>query len=158
MQAIYKIRHYIYRCGPSQKKARVGLWVVRSLVRRVTTDHVSIYQRPETSARCRMGDVVVLIVKGCTHRAMIPCDGAVDTHRKEYSQPIAQWEHLSFATFVFPMQLKLLAMAFDQDLACLIFTLRWACFPIKSSRNAQWVHLFSMYFDDFSTINLTLFL
>ena len=27
-------------------------------------------------------------------------------------------------------------------------------FPIKTSRNAQWEHLFLMYFDDFSTIYL----
>ena len=38
-------------------------------------------------------------------------------------------------------------MAFDQDLTCLIF-------PIKIGRNAQWVHLFSMDFDDFLTIHL----
>ena len=37
----------------------------------------------------------------------------------------------------------------DQDLTCLIFLLRWACFPIEISRNAQWEHLFSMYFDNF---------
>ena len=42
-------------------------------------------------------------------------------------------------------------MAFDQDLTCLIFSFRWACFPIKIGRNAQWEHLFSMYFDDFLT-------
>ena len=45
-------------------------------------------------------------------------------------------------------------MAFDQDLTCLIFPFRWACFPIKIGRNAQWVHLFSMDFDDFLTIYL----
>ena len=45
-------------------------------------------------------------------------------------------------------------MAFDQDLTCLIFPFRWACFPIKIGRNAQWVHLFSMNFDDFLTIYL----
>ena len=60
---------------------------------------------------------------------------------------MAQWEHLSFAIFAnfyVKNQLKLLAMAFDQDLTCLIFPLQWGCFPIKSSRNAQWVHLFSL--------------
>ena len=31
----------------------------------------------------------------------------------------------------------------------LIFPLRLACFPIKIGRNAQWEHLFSVYFDDF---------
>ena len=45
-------------------------------------------------------------------------------------------------------------MAFDQDLTCLIFPFRWAGFPIKFGRNAQWEHLFSMDFDDFSTIYL----
>ena len=43
-------------------------------------------------------------------------------------------------------------MAFDQDLICLIFPFRWAGFPIKIGRNAQWEHLFSMDFDDLSTI------
>ena len=35
-------------------------------------------------------------------------------------------------------------MAFDQYLTCQIFPLRWACFPIKTSRIAQWIYLFSM--------------
>ena len=43
-------------------------------------------------------------------------------------------------------------MAFDQDLTGLIFSFRWACFPIKIGRNAQWVYLFSMDLDDFLTI------
>ena len=43
---------------------------------------------------------------------------------------------------------------FDQYLTCLIFPLRWACFPIKIGRNVQWEHLFAMDFDDFSTIYL----
>ena len=38
---------------------------------------------------------------------------------------------------------------FDQVQTCLIFPLRWAGFPIKIGRNAQWEHLFLMYFDDF---------
>ena len=41
-------------------------------------------------------------------------------------------------------------MACDQVQTCLIFPLRWAGFPIKIGRNAQWVHLFSMDFDEFS--------
>ena len=45
-------------------------------------------------------------------------------------------------------------MACVQDLTCLIFPFRWACFPIKIGRNAQWVHLFSMDFEDFLTIYL----
>ena len=45
-------------------------------------------------------------------------------------------------------------MAFDQDLTCLIFPFRWACFPIKIGRNAQWVHSFSIDFDEFSIIYL----
>ena len=46
-------------------------------------------------------------------------------------------------------------MACDQVQTCLIFPLRWAGFPIKIGRNAQWEHLFSKYFDDFFTICLT---
>ena len=38
-------------------------------------------------------------VKGCTHRVMILCDGAVDSHRKEKSKAIAQWEDLSCAIY-----------------------------------------------------------
>ena len=49
---------------------------------------------------------------------------------------------------------KTTEMAFDQDLTCLIFPFRWACFPIKIGRNAQWVQLFSMDFDDFLKIYL----
>ena len=67
------------------------------------------------------------------------------------------WVHLSFAIFaIFDLnrQLKLLEMACDQVQTCLIFPLRWACFPIKIGRNAQWVNLFSMDFDDFLTIYL----
>ena len=65
------------------------------------------------------------------------------------------WVHLSFAIFAIfdqERQLKLLEMAFDQVQTCLIIPLRWACFPIKIGRNAQWEHLFSLYFDDFLTI------
>ena len=45
-------------------------------------------------------------------------------------------------------------MSFAQDVTCLIFPFRWAGFPIKIGRNAQWEHLFSMDFDDFSSIYL----
>ena len=65
------------------------------------------------------------------------------------------WVHLSFAIlaiFDVKRELKLLQVACDQVQTCLIFPLRWACFPIKIGRNAQWEHLFSMYFDDFLTI------
>ena len=83
--------------------------------------------------------------KGCTHRAIISCD----CYRWGRQYPtiviIAQSEHLSFVIFanfdVKKKHLKLLAMAFDQDLTCLIFPLRWACFAIKSSNKK---HLFSM--------------
>ena len=64
---------------------------------------------------------------------------------------IAQWEDLSFAIsaiFDLKRQLKLLEMVCNQVLTCLIFLLRWACFPIKPSRIAQWEHLFLMDFDD----------
>ena len=62
------------------------------------------------------------------------------------------WEHLSFAIFaIFDLkrQLKSLEMACNQVLTCLIFPLQWAYFPIKTNRKAQWVHLFSMDFNDF---------
>ena len=70
---------------------------------------------------------------------------------------VDQWVHLSFAIFaIFDLkrQLKLLEMAFDQVQTCLIFPFRWAHFPIEIGRNAQWVHLFSMDFDEFSIIYL----
>ena len=57
----------------------------------------------------------------------------------------------SFANFDVKKQTE---MAFDQDLTCLIFPFRWASFLIRVGRNAQWEHLFSMYFDDFFTICL----
>ena len=67
------------------------------------------------------------------------------------------WVHLSFAIIAIfdgKRELKLLEMACDQVQTCLIFLLRWACFPIEIGRNAQWEHLFSMDFDDFSSIYL----
>ena len=67
------------------------------------------------------------------------------------------WVHLSFAIFAIfdgKRELKLLEMACDQVQTCLIFSLRWACFPIEIGRNAQWEHLFSMGFDDFCSIFL----
>ena len=63
--------------------------------------------------------------------------------------------HLSFAIFaIFDLkrQLELLEMPCDQIQTCLIFPLRWAAFHIKIGWNAQWEHLFIMYFDDFLTI------
>ena len=59
-----------------------------------------------------------------------------------------------FCYFDLKGQLKLPEMAFDQIQTCLIFPLRWASFPIQSGRNAQWEHLFSMYFDDLFTLCL----
>ena len=56
--------------------------------------------------------------------------------------------------FCYFLSKKSTEMALDQDLTCSIFPVRWACFPIKIGRNAQWVHLFSMDFDDFLTIYL----
>ena len=67
------------------------------------------------------------------------------------------WVHLSFAIFaIFDLkkQLKLLEMAFDQVQRCFIFPFRWAGFPIKFGRNAQWVHPFSMNFNDFRSVCL----
>ena len=45
-------------------------------------------------------------------------------------------------------------ITWDQLQTCLIFPLRWTGFPIKIGRNAQWEHLFSMYFNDFLIIYL----
>ena len=44
------------------------------------------------------------------------------------------WVHLSFVIFAIydvKKTLKLIEMAYDKVLTCLIFPLRWACFPIK---------------------------
>ena len=74
--------------------------------------------------------------------------GLFDSHQ---SKSITQWEHLSFAIFaIFDLkrQLKLLEMACDQVLTCLIFPLQRACFPVKTCHIAEWVHLFLMEFDD----------
>ena len=65
---------------------------------------------------------------------------------------VALWVHLSFVTFaIFNLKrkLKLLEVAFDQFQTCLIFPLRWAYFPIKKGRKAQWIHQFSMDFNGF---------
>ena len=70
---------------------------------------------------------------------------------------VDQWVHLFFTILAFfdlKRQLKLLQMAFDQVQTCLIFPFRWAHFLIKIGRNGQWVHLFSMDFDEFSIIYL----
>ena len=70
---------------------------------------------------------------------------------------VDQCVHLSFAIFaIFDLKrhLKLLEMAFNQVQTSLIFPFRWAHFPIKIGRNAQWVHLFSLDFDEFSIIYL----
>ena len=58
------------------------------------------------------------------------------------------------ANFDVKTQLKLLAMAFDQDLTCLIFPLRLADLPMKNSRKAQWGHLSSMNFNGFRSLRL----
>ena len=67
------------------------------------------------------------------------------------------WVHFSFAIFaIFDLkgQLKLLEMACDQVQTCLIFLFRWAHFPIKNSRKAQWVHPFSINFNAFLSVCL----
>ena len=67
------------------------------------------------------------------------------------------WVHLSFAIiaiFDLKRQLKLLEMAFNQVQTCLIFPFRWAHFPIKNSRKAQWVHPLSMNFNGFRAVCL----
>ena len=51
-------------------------------------------------------------------------------------------------------QLKLLAMAYDKDLTCLIFPLRWAHLRVQNSHKAQGVHLFSMNFNGFQSFRL----
>ena len=45
-----------------------------------------------------------------------------------------------------------LRRACDRVQTCLIFPLRWAGFPIKIGRNAQWVHPFSMNFNGFRSV------
>ena len=60
------------------------------------------------------------------------------------------WVHI----FDLKGQLKLLEMAFDQVQTCLIFPFRWAHFPIKNSRKAQWVHPFTMNFNGFRSVCL----
>ena len=112
--------------------------------------------RPDIRGRVRAGSQPWTL-KRCNHRVIILCDGTINSHRMQSSKSMAQWKHLSFAIFAIfdqKRQLKLLEMACDQFLTCLIFPLRWASFPIKSSRKAQWEHLFLMYFDDFMTICL----
>ena len=51
---------------------------------------------------------------------------------------------------------QFMEMVIDGKGAFLVLTefkhLRWAGFPIKIGRNAHREHLFSIYFDDFSTI------
>ena len=67
------------------------------------------------------------------------------------------WGHLFFAIFaIFDLkgQLKLLGVAFDQVQTCLIFPFGWAHFPIKNNLKAQWVHPFSMNFNDFQSVCL----
>ena len=90
-------------------------------------------------------------VKGCTHRAMILYDWAVNSYRKKKNLKPSHSGNTNPLRFRaisdVKKLLKVLAMALD--LTCLIFPLQWACFPIKTNRNAQWVHLFSMDFDDF---------
>ena len=69
------------------------------------------------------------------------------------------WVHLSFAIFaIFDLKgpIKLLEMAFDQVQTCLIFSFRWAHFPMKNSRKAQWVYPFSMNFNCFRSVCLYL--
>ena len=81
-----------------------------------------------------------------TERRM-PCDCKYIDASKGF---VALWVHLSFAIFAIwdlKRQLKLLEMAFDQVKTCLIFPFRWAHFPIKNSRKAQWVHPISMNFN-----------
>ena len=70
---------------------------------------------------------------------------------------IALWVHLFVAIEGIHRngyQQKRYFIGFDQIQPCLVFTLRWACLPIKIGRDAQSEHLFSMYFDDLLTIYL----
>ena len=65
---------------------------------------------------------------------------------------VALWEHFFVAIVSIHRngyRWKRLFFGFDLIQTCLIFPLRWACFPIKIGRNAQWEDLFSMDFDDF---------
>ena len=58
-------------------------------------------------------------------------------------------EYLSFAIFViFDLKRQLNSHEIDQVLTFSIFPLQWVCFPIKTSRIAQWIHLFPINLDD----------
>ena len=54
-----------------------------------------------------------------------------------------------FCIFRYEKQLKLLVMAFRPRFNMANISFAMGMFSIKIGRNAQWEHLFSMYFDDF---------
>ena len=60
---------------------------------------------------------------------------------------------MQFRAFYVNKPLKLVAMAFDK-----IFPVVMGTFPIKTTRITQWVHLFSMDFEDFSTMKIVILL
>ena len=99
-----------------------------------------------------------IVILDCICKGVYPqSDGRLATVDIDASKGFVDlWVHLFFAIFALfdvKRELKLLEMACDQVQTCLIFPLRWACFPIKIGRNAH-LYLFSMYFDDFLTICL----
>ena len=71
-------------------------------------------------------------LKGCTHRTMNLCDGAVDSYQKNNLKPSHSGNYSVQFRAIFDVKtlLKTFAMALDQDLTCQIFPLRWARFPI----------------------------
>ena len=71
-------------------------------------------------------------MKGCTHQAMSLCIGVVDSHRKQYYNNLNP-SHSDLKISDLKRQLKLLEMACNQFLTCLIF-------PIKISSKAQQEH------------------
>ena len=68
-----------------------------------------------------------------------------------------QWEYLTFVIFANFDVKRTTKITYDgvqprSNMSNISFSMGF--FPIKNSRNAQWLHLFSMGFDGFSTIYL----
>ena len=111
--------------------------------------------RPSLRDYTPLTTLSVLRVKGCTHKVTgaLACDCRYRCIER-VCRLLVNLSFVIFAIFDVKRQLKLLEMACDQVQTCLIFPLRWAGFPIKIGRNAQWEHLFPMYLYDFLPISL----
>ena len=98
-------------------------------------------------------------LKGCTHRAMILCDKAADKAIERSKLKPLHSGNTSLLRFTGILDVK---QTTETTCDCFrlisnmpqIFPLQWACFSITTSSISQWVHLFSVYFDYFSTIYL----